>query len=93
VLPSEAYVEWEANVRLQARNHIDRQAFPISEPCHVEAAIYYRARRPDLSGALESIGDVFEGLLWTDDNLIMSWDGSRLQKDNASPRVEITVRW
>ncbi len=86
-------MEWEANVRLQARNHIDRQAFPIGEPCHVEAAIYYKGRRADLSGSLESIGDAFEGLLWTDDNLIMSWDGSRMQKDNEEPRVVITLRW
>lgn len=86
-------MEWEANVRIQARNHIDHQAFPISEPCSVIAAIHYRARRPDLSGALESIGDVFEGVLWTDDNLIMSWDGSRLAKDNDNPRVEITLKW
>ena len=93
MLPSEAYLEWEANVRIQARNHIDPQAFPISDPCHVEAAIHYKGRRADLSGSLESIGDAFEGLLWTDDNLIMSWDGSRMLKDNDSPRVEITLRW
>ena len=46
-----------------------------------------------ISGSLESIGDAFEGLLWTDDNLIMSWDGSRMQKDNEEPRVVITLRW
>lgn len=93
MLPSEAYLEWEANVRIQARNHIDPQAFPINEPCEVTVKIYYKGNRPDLSGALESVGDCFEGILWTNDKLIMSWDGSRLHKDNEHPRIEICMKW
>jgi len=93
VIPSEAYKEWETMARYDALCQIDWQAFPVNVPCEVTALIYYKGQRPDLSGALESIGDCLEGILWENDKLIESWDGSRLAKDNANPRVEILMRW
>lgn len=93
MLPSEAYEEWKTMARYDAMCQVDKRAFPIAEPCEVCASIYYKGRRPDLDNVLASIGDAMEGILWTDDNLIMSWDGSRLTKDNEVPRVEITLRW
>jgi hypothetical protein len=93
VIPSEGYEKWRVDAQKWAVMSIDRSVFPLDEPCSVCAVIYYKGNRPDLSGALESIGDVFEGLLWKNDKHIMSWDGSRLWKDNAFPRIELKVRW
>lgn len=92
VLPSEAYVEWERQARVDfINNHF---AFPpITTPCSVCATIFYKGQRPDLSGAMESVGDCLQGLAWEDDKLIESWDGTRLVKDNGNPRTEIVVEW
>ena len=92
VLPSKAYCEWEQNVRAD----LSMYAFfkdPISCPVSVEGHIYFKGQRPDLSGALESIGDALEGMIWENDRQIESWDGSRLYHDLNNPRTEITVRW
>ena len=93
VIPSEAYKEWETMARYDALCQIDKSAFPINEPCEVTVKIYYKGNRPDLSGALESVGDCLEGILWQNDRMIESWDGSRLVKDNENPRVEIWLKW
>jgi len=64
---------------------------PLSGPLAVRAIIYYKGNRPDLSGALESIGDCFEGILWENDGQIESWDGSRLIYDGKNPRIVVRV--
>ena len=89
ILPSKAYKAWEK----QARQHAAYQypGEPITDPVAVKAMVYYKGQRPDLSGCLESVGDCCEGILWGDDKLIESWDGSRLEKDNANPRTEVEV--
>ena len=92
VLPSEAYEEWKTSAQKWCLLQIDQQFKPLDEPLAVAALIHYKGRRPDLDNALSSIADCFQGLLWKDDNLIMSYDGSRLNKDNENPRVELVVR-
>jgi len=86
VLPSEAYQRWE---RAAASALVGLK--PVAEPVHVLATIYYRGRRPDLSGALESIGDCLEGICWENDGQIVSWDGSRLHHDPKNPRTRVEV--
>lgn len=93
VIPTEAYEKWRIDSQKWVMVSIDKQMFPIKVPLSVEAMIYYKGNRPDLSGAMESIGDCFEGCLWENDKLIMSWDGTRLEKDNAFPRIEMVLRW
>lgn len=93
VIPSAGYEKFRMEAQKWVAVSIEKQKFPINEPCHVCAVIYYKGNRPDLSGALESIGDCFEGQLWENDKIILSWDGSRLWKCNAFPRIELTVRW
>lgn len=92
-LPSEAYMEWESS----ARNRfimMCRAPFPVFAcNCHVQAVFYYTGQEFDLSGALESIGDCFEKLLWKNDRQIVSWDGSRKYRVKDNPRVEIMVEW
>lgn len=88
VLPSKAYELWEAAARVGLMGHK-----PVSCPVSVEAHIYYKGPRPDLSGCLESVGDCLQGVVWVNDAQIESWDGSRLHHDIENPRTEITVRW
>jgi Holliday junction resolvase RusA-like endonuclease len=90
VLPSKGYCEWESAVRRELTRFEGRA---LICPVSVEAHIHYKGQQPDLSGALESIGDALEGLVWVNDKQIMSWDGSRLYHDLDNPRTEITVRW
>ena len=91
VLPSKGYEAWEE----QARKHAWGSAIipPLTCPVSVEAHIFYKGQRPDLSGCMESIGDCLEGILWANDGQIESWDGSRLHHDLKNPRTEVMVRW
>ena len=90
MVPSTAYKNWDKEARHAARQQY--RGDPVNRPVHVVAKVYYKGQQPDLSGCLESVGDAMEGVLWANDKLIMSWDGSRLEKDNANPRTEIEVR-
>lgn len=92
VLPSKGYCEWESKVRSELSKYAWYAKLLLC-PLSVEAHIYYKGQQPDLSGALESIGDALEGVVWVNDKQIMSWDGSRLYHDLDNPRTEITVRW
>jgi Holliday junction resolvase RusA-like endonuclease len=89
-LPSESYEVWESAVHAYAKAQLPA-IFPIKDKVHVSASIYYKGPRPDLSGALESLGDSLEGIVWVNDRQIESWDGSKLIHDKGDPRVEITV--
>ncbi|HSW62194.1 MAG TPA: RusA family crossover junction endodeoxyribonuclease [Dissulfurispiraceae bacterium] len=96
ILPSKAYVAWERQVQLaiaRACSHAYQRPLLPDGDVHVEAHIYYKGGKPDLSGALESIGDALEGYIWANDSQIVSWDGSRLYHDLKNPRTEVTVRW
>lgn len=50
------------------------------------------ADRGDLVGYLQGLADLLEkrGVV-ANDKWIQSWDGSRLAKDKANPRVELTL--
>jgi hypothetical protein len=55
--------------------------------------LFYRdAERGDAVGYYQGLADLLEkrGVV-ANDRLIMSWDGSRLLKDSANPRVELTL--
>ncbi len=89
--PSAAYDAWEK----EARKAIMRQkpeGFKIfTESVAIKVLAYYKGARPDLSGAMESVGDCIEGYVIFNDRQIVSWDGSRLYHDKANPRTEIEV--
>jgi len=93
-LPSKAYVEWEKMARDQISTQLPNHLLgytPLSNPIHVRVVAYYKGRKPDLSGVLESVGDAFEGIVWDDDTQIESWDGSRLIHDLKNPRLCLWV--
>lgn len=89
ILPSKAYKKWEKLARHHAAVQFPGE--PITIPVSVRARIFYKGQRPDLSGCLESVGDCLEGIVWGDDGLIESWDGSRLYHDKKNPRTEIEI--
>ena len=63
-------------------------------PVHVKALMYAgKGTEPDLSGALETVGDVLQAaVIIENDRWIKSWDGSRvLTDDKDNPRTEITL--
>ena len=93
VLPSKAYELWENEARKYIMTQIEltRSLPPFSGPIHVKMLAYYKGNRPDLSGAMESVGDCLEGLVWESDSQICSWDGSRMIHDLKNPRTEIMV--
>ena len=69
-----------------------RASLPFTEPVHVAAVFYRKTACGDLVGYLQALGDLLEhaGIL-ENDVLIASWDRSRLRKDAARPRIELTV--
>jgi Holliday junction resolvase RusA-like endonuclease len=90
LIPSKAYLAWEKQAREYAQVQL-RGSSLISDPVHVQVIAYYRGRKPDLSGVLESVGDCLEGIVWENDSQIMSWDGSRLVHDKEKPRTEVQI--
>jgi len=93
IIPSKAYLEWESYARSFLTDQLsnvewsEENPLPIGEPISVKAICYYKGQKCDLSGALESVGDCFEGILWKNDKQIVSWDGSRLIHDLQNPRL------
>lgn len=93
IRPSESWLHWRNEVmkyvgtKPEFRLRIDR-------PVNV-CALFYRDRDAgDASGYYNGLGDVLEEIgVVTNDRLLVSWDGSRLRKDAANPRTEVTLTW
>lgn len=90
MLPSPEYRAWEDGC---ARASLyDRTAPAITYPVNCEARIYRDRNTGDAVGYYQAIADCLEHLgVVQNDRLIVSWDGTRLLKDDACPRVEITL--
>jgi len=91
VLPSEAYLAWEEEARRSVVSQLSCDFKLLTGEICINAQIYYKGQRPDLSGALESCGDAMEGILFDNDKQIVSWDGSRLHHDLKNPRTELFI--
>lgn len=102
LVPSKAYREWErAALRsLVASGLIVKRGdgysvqsvAPIGYPVNCRALIYRDALRGDAVGFYQAIGDFLqEAGIVTNDRFIVSWDGTRLLKDKARPRVELEL--
>lgn len=89
----EAYQRWKTAARIWAYYSIELRRFPVECSCEVEARIYYRGRRPTFIECIESIGDCFQGIFWSDLKQIASWGGTKLIKDHVNPRIELVIRW
>jgi len=91
VLPSLAYLEWEEEARRAVVSQLSCDFKLLTGDISINAQIYYKGQRSDLSGTLESIGDAMEGILYENDKQIVSWDGSRLIHCKEYPRTEISI--
>lgn len=65
---------------------------PITTPVHVQATFFRVDRRADLVNLMQALADLLEkeGVL-KNDRQIVSWDGSRQEKDTEHPRTEVTI--
>ena len=102
ILPSKAYSKWEKLARKEAWAQIvyacslpanKLPCFPFADSVHVNAHFYYKGNKPDLAGAMESISDCLQGIVWADDGQIVSWDSSRTHHDLKNPRTEVSIWW
>ncbi len=91
IQPSTGYEKWEKEARSSLRMQLPPGFEILTGPICVKMLAYYKGKRPDLSGAEESIGDCLEGIAWKDDSQIESWDGSRLFHDLKNPRTEVFI--
>ena len=93
ILPSCAYRTWAAQALPALRAAAARARLgPIAEPVNCRALIYRDALRGDAVGFYQAIADLLEdaGIL-ENDRWVVAWDGSRMLKDAARPRVEILL--
>lgn len=96
LVPSDAYMRWERDVRWQFRQLAKGMKLPMIPAwpvavtkCHV----FYKGPEPDVHGCQESIADALQGFLWEDDAQIIAWDNVRKYHDKDNPRIELTVQW
>lgn len=93
IVPSAAFIEYQVNAvpQLEVQRHM-LGAKPYDKPVHVKATFYRDANRGDWCGYTQALGDILEmaGVI-ANDRLIAHWDGTRLDKDAANPRVEVQI--
>lgn len=93
LLPSKAWERWANMVSPMLRAWALRnQLQPIASPVNCAALFYRDADRGDAVGFYQGLADVLEkaGIVENDKHIV-SWDGSRLRKDAARPRVELAL--
>ena len=91
VVPSAAYLAW----RDAAVPQLQRQwgvRSPLARPLNC-AALFLRDRLSgDAVGVYQGLADALEeARVVDDDKWVVAWDGSRLGKDAAAPRVELVL--
>lgn len=90
IQPSPQYRKWEAGCKRAAI--YDRTAPAITYEVNCSALIYRDRNSGDAVGYYQAIADCLEHLgIVQNDRLIVSWDGTRLDKDAINPRVEVTL--
>ena len=92
VLPSKAWVKWRDSLTFRCAGKMLPYSSPIKEPVNCAAIFYRDALRGDAVGYYQGLADVLEYYrIVDDDKYLVSWDGSRLEKDAKNPRVEVTL--
>lgn len=91
VLPSRRWLAWRD---LCAGYVLTKPslALALAAPLNCRALFYRQANRGDAVGYYQALADVLEhcGVV-LNDRFLVSWDGSRLLKDAAQPRVEVVL--
>lgn len=102
VLPSKAWTKWTRGARVMFNvmfNYAGADAplwtpialmQPVRSKVNCRALFYREADRGDAVGYYQGLADLLEKrTVIVNDRQIVSWDGSRLLKDAARPRVEL----
>lgn len=93
-LPSKQYQAWfkAAKQQVPIIRMATRIIRPLTCPVRVEAVFYRDRAAGDLDNYEKGLGDFLQraGLI-ANDQQISSWGESRLDKDAARPRVEVTL--
>lgn len=91
VAPSEAFMQYQEKCLWQ----IKRPYSPISARVNVRCVYYMKtARRVDLANLIEATTDILvKAHVLEDDNskIVAAHDGSRVELDRKTPRVEIEI--
>lgn len=96
-LPSKAFEEWNqaaqmAIAAVRPRLRVNPSEYTFTAEVNCRALFYRDALRGDAVGFYQALADALqEGRIVQNDSLIVSWDGSRLFKDAANPRIEVTL--
>jgi len=93
LISSSQYQKWEKEARIAIQPFLDREDMPTSEAVAIIVHVYFKGREPDLTGALESIGDCLQGCVWVNDSQIKRIMSATITHDKENPRTEITVRY
>lgn len=90
---SEAHHNWHEAAMWQCADvRGGWEGFPLMFPLRVTALFYRDRDVGDLVGYQQALADLLEdGGIIQNDRLIRSWDGTRLLKDAANPRIEISI--
>lgn len=92
VHPSEAWTCWRDELVPQIKAALPAGWISIAHKVNC-AALYYREKNiGDSAGFNTGLADLLEAAgVVENDRFIVSWDGSRLLKDAARPRVELVL--
>lgn len=89
MLPSAEYVKWEG-AALRAVKGMLYEA--ITCPVNCRATFYRDRLSGDAVGFYQALADFLQKAAFVvNDSQIVSWDGTRLAKDAAEPRVELIL--
>jgi Holliday junction resolvase RusA-like endonuclease len=94
VLPSKAYRAWLKNALAQVPFIRQTSGLKgmIVVPVRVTAVFFRDRKSGDLDNYEKGFGDFLQrARLLSNDKLIASWDGSRLDVDRERPRVEVEI--
>jgi Holliday junction resolvase RusA-like endonuclease len=94
-LPSAPYRKWlkAAMQQLPIIRLATRILEPLRCPVRVSAVFYRQCAAGDLDNFKKGLGDyLHRARLIENDRQIVSWDGSKLDKDAARPRVEVAIQ-
>lgn len=97
VLPSKAWAAWTRGAQIEVNVGIQEPCWqpialmqPVRSKVNCRALFYREADRGDAVGYYQGLADLLEKrTVIVNDRQIVSWDGSRLLKDAARPRVEL----
>ena len=94
-MPSKAFTQWQkdAGYFLSVfKRHYGSSEFPLPFRVNCQAMFWRDAERGDAVGYYQALADCLEhyGIV-KNDALIVSWDGSRLLKDAANPRIAVQL--